>query len=246
VSCGRNAAVAVGGPGPAGREERVEVMTVILVLATFLAFVVLDIVLRQRRQVHVVEAVSRPAPVSESVAFVEGFLVPEDVRYHAGHGWALRERKQLMRVGVDEFAASLLGAVKQIEVPKPGRWIRQGQKALSFYRGEERAEVLSPVEGEVVEVNSEVLEDPSLLRRDPYGRGWLMTVSVPDEESVAKNLLPVGLVKSWMRDAVEHLYSKQPRLAGAVAADGGRPTDDLLSGLPDSSWKEITAEFFLT
>jgi len=42
------------------------------------------------------------------------------------------------------------------------------------------------------------------------------------------------------------LYSRQPALAGAVAADGGRPADDLLAALPEQDWKEVTAEFFLT
>ena len=220
-------------------------MTVILVLATFLIFVILDVLLRRRRQVHAVDVVTSGAARSGPGAFIEGFLVREDLRYHPGHSWALRERKQLMRVGVDEFAAALLGAVKQIELPKPGRWVRQGQKAWSFYKGEERTEMLSPVEGEVVEVNSEILENPALVRKDPYGRGWLLTVSVPDEESVSKNLLPRSLVPAWMRESVERLYRRQPSLAGAVAADGGRPADDLLSTLPDTSWREVTGEFFL-
>ena len=55
-----------------------------------------------------------------------------------------------------------------------------------------------------------------------------------------------GADLEWMRDAVERLYGRQPALAGAVAADGGRPTHDLLAGLPDASWKKITGEFFLT
>ena len=49
-----------------------------------------------------------------------------------------------------------------------------------------------------------------------------------------------------MREAVERLYALQPTLAGAVAADGGRPADDLLAALPDANWKRVTGEFFLT
>jgi hypothetical protein len=49
-----------------------------------------------------------------------------------------------------------------------------------------------------------------------------------------------------MRDAVERLYGSQPALAGMVAADGGRPGDDLLQDLPGANWKKVTAEFFLT
>ena len=97
-----------------------------------------------------------------------------------------------------------------------------------------------------MEVNPEVAHDPSLLRHDPYGKGWLMTVHVPDEEGTWRNLLPSGMVNGWMRDAVTRLYARQPALAGAVAADGGRPVDDLLGGIPGAEWHRITAEFFLT
>jgi glycine cleavage system H lipoate-binding protein len=150
-----------------------------------------------------------------------------------------------MRVGVDEFAAALAGKVERLELPKPGHWVRQGQAAWTLFKGGEKAEMLSPIEGEVVEVNTEALKDPSLLRSDPYGRGWLMTVFSPDEESSMRNLLPDNLVRGWMREAVQRLYARQPQLAGAVAADGGRPVDDLAAAV-GASWKDVTAEFFLT
>jgi len=173
-------------------------------------------------------------------------LVPHELTYHPGHSWLIRERRHLYRVGVDEFAAALVGPVERIELPKPGRWVRQGQRAWSFHRDGEKTEMVSPIEGEVVEVNSELAADPSLLRKEPYGRGWLMTIMVPDEENTARNLLPAGMVGAWMCDAVERLYARQPQLAGAVAADGGRPADDTFAALPDTSWKDLTREFFLT
>jgi glycine cleavage system H protein len=158
----------------------------------------------------------------------------------------MRERKNVVRIGADEFAAALLGKVERLELPKPGTWIRQGQKILSFYRDGVKTEMVSPTEGEVMEVNSELLENPLALRQDPYGKGWLMSVHVPDEENTGRNLIPRGLVGQWMRDAIERLYAEQPALAGAVAADGGRPADDVFAALPNANWKEITGEFFLT
>ena len=85
-----------------------------------------------------------------------------------------------------------------------------------------------------------------MLRKDPYGKGWLALIHVPDEESTARNLVPKGMVRSWMREAVGRLYAQQPQLAGAVAADGGMPVEDLLAGVPDANWRQVTAEFFLT
>ncbi len=99
--------------------------------------------------------------------YVDGFLTPESVSYHSGHGWLMRERKNVVRVGADEFAAALVGKVEKIELPKPGQWIRQGQKVLAFFRDGEKTEMVSPTEGEVLEINSEVLNNPALLRTGP-------------------------------------------------------------------------------
>jgi glycine cleavage system H protein len=222
-------------------------MTVILVLVTFLAFIVLDYLMNRGKAVVTVPVeAKRPVPAHAGGEFVDGFLVPENLSYHPGHAWLTRERKSVLRIGADEFAAALVGKVERIELPKPGQWVRQGQKVLSFYRDGEKTEMVSPTEGEVLEINAELLENPALLRRDPYGKGWLMTINVPDEENTARNLVPKRLIRNWMRDAVERLYALQPALAGAVAPDGGRPAEDLLAGLPDLSWKKITGEFLLT
>ena len=63
-------------------------------------------------------------------------------------------------------------------------------------------------------INTEVIENPALLRQDPYGKGWLVSVHVPDEENTARNLIPRVLVGEWMREAVERLYARQPALEG--------------------------------
>jgi glycine cleavage system H lipoate-binding protein len=221
-------------------------MTVILVLSTFVVFILIDFVLSRNKVVQTEEEYAAAGAAVWDPNYVEGFLVPDKFQYHPGHSWVLRERKRLARVGVDEFAAALMGRIERVELPKPGTWLRQGQKAFSFYRDGEKTEVLSPTEGEVVEVNREIDADTSLLRKDPYGSGWLLMVNVPDEETVSRNMVPVGMVRNWMRDAVERLYSLQPQLAGAVAADGGRPAEDLFAALSGVSWRDLTAEFFLT
>ena len=223
-------------------------MVALLVLGTFLIFILLDWLMSRNKVTQPVVATVAPARALPRMdaEHVEGFLVPDKLSYHPGHSWLSRERRNLVRVGVDEFAAALAGSVEKIELPKPGQWVRQGQKSWAFFRNGEKTEMVSPTEGEIVEINHDLLRDPSLLRREPYGRGWVATIHVPDEESTNRNLVPAGLVRSWMRDAVSRLYAVQPQLAGAVAADGGRPADDLLAAMPEANWKEVTGEFFLT
>jgi glycine cleavage system H protein len=222
-------------------------MTVILVLLTLFGFVALDWFL------HRAEApTAAPAPKRAGGPWLDrvaGFLAPENLRYHAGHGWLLRERRNIARTGADEFAAALAGDIDKIDLPRPGQWVRQGQKVWTVYRHGEAAEMVCPIEGEVIEVNAEVLRNPGLLREDPYGRGWLMAVNVPDEESTTRNLIPRDLVRAWMRDAVERLYALQSGHASPgymTAADGGEPARDLLAGMPEADWRKVTRQFFLT
>lgn len=219
-------------------------MTVLLVLGTFLVFIVLDYLMNRNKVMATVAETHPAVPVAGE--FVHGFVTPDNRSYHAGHSWLVRERKNVVRVGADEFAAALAGKVERIELPKPGQWVRQGQRILAFYRNGERTEMVSPTEGEVMEINAEVVDNPSQMRQDPYGKGWLLSLHVPDEESTTRNLVPKNLVQAWMRDSVERLYALQPALAGAVAADGGRPAEDLLAGIRGADWKSITGEFFLT
>jgi len=222
-------------------------MTVLLVLGTFLVFIVLDYALNSRKALRTVAAEAHtPVAARQEGDYVDGFLVPQAVSYHSGHSWLVRERQNVVRVGADEFAAALAGKIEKIELPKPGQWIRQGQKVISFIRDGQKTEMVSPTEGEVMAVNAAVVENPALMRQEPYGKGWLLSVHVPDEENTTRNLIPKILVGEWMREAVERLYARQPNLAGAVAADGGRPAEDLLAALPGHDWQEVTGEFFLT
>ena len=102
--------------------------------------------------------------------------------------------------------------------------------------------MVSPVEGEIVEVNPEVVKHPSLLRQDPYGQGWLMTVYVPDEQSVERNFLPVHLAKAWVRDCAERLFAKH--LIAALREDADRRDGrhvDLLQGAHVIEYREARA-----
>ena len=170
-------------------------MTVILVLVTFSIFILLDWAVNRRKAPQAVAASAHTASPLLDQSYVEGFLVPEQLSYHPGHSWAMQERQNLVRIGIDDFAAALAGHVERIELPKTGQWLRQGQKAWSLYRDGEKTAMVSPTEGEVIEINPEVAANPELLRKDPYGNGWLALIHVPDEESTRRNLVPKGLVR---------------------------------------------------
>lgn len=200
-------------------------MAVLLVLATFLVFLLIDWLLTRRKKVPVAAPAAPAAPATLlSSASVEGVLVPDQLRYHPGHTWCMEERPQLVRVGADALAVSVAGPIDRIELPAPGRWLRQGQKAWTVYCGAEKIDMVSPVEGEVLEVNPQAAKNPELMTKDPYGKGWLVRVSVPDAQSTERNLLPRALVRTWMKEAVRSVRARQGAIGNVMVAGGRTST----------------------
>ena len=223
-------------------------MTVIMVLLTLAIFLSIDYVRGQKQVAK--QAVSTPTrrlTVSQVVpALVAGFEVPENVRYHPGHTWALAESRELVRVGMDDFASKLIGKIENIALPQRGRWVRQGQKIWTIFRDGKSVDMVSPIEGTIADVNEAIAKNPELARNDPYGEGWLVTVQAPDSRLNFRNLLSGTLARLWTEDSALRLRSRMPALAGAVAQDGGIAVDDLTAHMPDEDWAQLTKEFFLS
>ena len=223
-------------------------MTVILMLAMFAIFLTIDYLRKGNEATRAAEAELEAAAVTPRTlpTLVGGFELPDNRRYHLGHTWALQESPTLVRVGLDDFGARLAGKVDAIELPKRGQWVRQGQKFATLIRDGQRTDLVSPVEGEVTNVNQALLADTSLGNMDPYGQGWFVSVISPDLQISFRNLLNGSLARKWMAEAASRLQSRMPALAGAVAQDGGVAVHDITMQMPAEKWGEITREFFLT
>lgn len=223
-------------------------MTVIMVLLTFGIFLAIDYVRGQKQiaKQAVLQTSARETAPRLLPAIVAGFRVPENVRYHAGHTWALSESRDLVRVGMDDFATKLAGKIDNITLPQRGHWVRQGQKTFTIFRDGKSVEMVSPIEGTVTDINDAVLKNPELARKDPYGDGWLMTVQAPDSKLNFRNLLGGSLARLWTEESALRLRSRMPMAVGALAQDGGVAVDDLTAHMPEEDWATLTREFFLS
>ena len=219
-------------------------MTVILVLATFTIFILLDWAINRRKAPQVPRRPSAGTRPSQPL-YVEGFLVPEELSYHPGHSWAVSERRNLVRIGMDEFAAALAGHVDASNCPSrangSGRAKRPGRCSATA----RRPRWYRPPKVKSWKSTARFYRTRACCARTPTARaGW------PWSTFPTRRARP-GI---WFRRGWSELGCGKPSagstrfnpLAGAVAADGGLPTEDLLRALPDADWKAVTGEFFLT
>ena len=220
-------------------------MVVILVLSMIAIALTIDYVLARRNPVPLVAAeirAPRPAPLA-SVA--GGFRLMDGFRYHPGHTWAVAETPELVRVGLDDFAARLTGKIATLGLPSRGQWIRQGQRVIAVGADGREFSLVSPVEGAVVDVNEKALAAPDAIRDDPYGEGWLLKVNSPDFRTTARNLLSGSLARRWMEEAADRLRTMLPAPVAVTSLDGGLAIDDLSSELTEEAKQNIGREFFL-
>jgi glycine cleavage system H protein len=223
-------------------------MTVLLVLFTFVAFLLIDYFRTRNATVRPGVEATAAAETRPRLqpALVAGFQVPENLRYHPGHTWALQESPNLVRVGMDDFATKLTGTVESFTLPQRGQWIRQGQKMCTIHRDGTAVDMVSPIEGTVADINEFVTNNPKLALSDPYGDGWLLTVQAPDAKTNFRNLIGGALARWWTEEASNRLQRRIPLAVGALAQDGGVAMDDLTAHIPDAEWAPLAKEFFLS
>jgi glycine cleavage system H protein len=110
---------------------------------------------------------------------IHELVLPGDVLYAQSHEWA-RVEGQKARIGISDYAQSQLGDIVFVELPAVGDPVTKGKEFGTVESVKAVAELYSPVGGEVVSVNEALLDEPELLNKEPYEKGWMMEVEMTD------------------------------------------------------------------
>ena len=180
-------------------------------------------------------------------SIAQWFSVPEGLYYHQGHSWVMPQGAELVKVGVDDFAQRLVGTTNKINLPKVGSRIEQGDVGWKLGIDAKTIDMLSPVTGDVVAVNKDIVKNPVLINQDPYGKGWLMMVKPANQRATVKNLLTGKLATAWMEETADTLRERiGGDELGTVYQDGGLPVSGIAKALSPDAWDKMAGEFFLT
>lgn len=177
----------------------------------------------------------------------EWFLTPADRFFHRGHAWLKGADDGLVTVGVDDFAAKLVGPLSRVSLPAVGASVGQGEQAWRLMASDGRSvDMLSPVDGTVVELNPALAASPDLAERDPYGDGWLMKVRPSRLRANRINLMAGPAVHRWIAEVAAGLRGHVAPGLGALAQDGGAPVSGMAKAIDPDGWDRLAASFLLT
>lgn len=186
----------------------------------------------------------RPAGATAPRPGTGWFQLPAGVRLHPGHTWARLEQDGLVTVGIDDFAHRLVGPAA-VDLPAVGAHVGQGEPALALRDEGRSVDLLSPVDGTVLEVNPALASGTDALD-DPYGTGWLFKVKPARLSANLRQLHDTAAGRRILEDASEALVRRMDPELGRVLQDGGAPVHGIARALAGESWEEFAREFFLT
>ena len=123
---------------------------------------------------------------------------PGDLKYHAEHDWA-RIDGDTATIGITWYAQDALGELVHFEPPEQGGSLAKDESYGEVESVKAVSDLISPLSGEVVEVNQAVVEAPETVNEDPYGGGWLVKLRLSDPGEV-ESLLDVEAYKKLLEE----------------------------------------------
>ena len=112
------------------------------------------------------------------------FHVPEDYYYTKDHEWAQVD-ENIVTVGITEFAQQALGEVVYVELPEEGQKVNQAEPFGVVESVKAVSDLYAPVSGTVIEINTSLTDDPSVLNDNPMNDGWLIRIEMDSEKELA-------------------------------------------------------------
>ncbi len=115
--------------------------------------------------------------------------IRDDLQYTKEHEWILKEEDGVAMVGITDFAQNNLGDVVFIELPDIGSEVESGEIIGNIESVKAVADIYSPFTGEIIEINSELEDEPEKVNTSPYDDGWMFKIKISPDDGGDTELL---------------------------------------------------------
>jgi glycine cleavage system H protein len=138
---------------------------------------------------------------------IEGYHMPDDLHYEENHYWVKKDGDELI-MGMDDFAQKMAGEIVYVQLPFEGKKLKKGKKFAQVESGKWLVKVYAPVNGELIESNEELEDDPTIINEDCYGEGWMYRIQPADMAEVESLIHGDEAVTTWLKADIEK-YAKE-------------------------------------
>jgi CheY-like chemotaxis protein len=185
------------------------------------------------------------AHISEKEKLSTGeFAIPGGVFISEGHCWTSIGQDGTAKIGIDDFAKKLIGKITGIDFPNLGMNIIKGQPLFSIKQGNRVVQFLSPVSGQVKNINHELTEDLEALDFTPYEKNWICSI---DADKLDSELTQLKIGKNavvYYQEEIDRYIKLIKELVKPDSTESFELQWGQLEKLDEKEWYMITGEFF--
>jgi glycine cleavage system H protein len=138
-------------------------------------------------------------------------VILEELRYSKDHVWARLDDDNRITVGITDYAQEELGDITGIDLPEEGDEVVKDEPFGSIESQNETVDIFSPLGGEIVEINQDLLDSPEIINEDPYQDGWIIRVDSPSTTEYYE-LLSAEEYEEYLKEIVgeEQVEEEEP------------------------------------
>ncbi len=179
-------------------------------------------------------------PTSGSSVEPRTVNVPAGLFIAPSHSWVCLCRDGYLLVGLDDFALKILGEVDEVRPPQVGRKVNKGEPLFDVVSGSHTVSFTSPVSGTIASINEELLEEPELLLREPYERGWFCGIE-PANLGTELHSMRIGAeALDWYQQEIDRYVDLLAAHSGSDEPDGLSPSEVLSQSVEDNDHAHVT------
>jgi glycine cleavage system H protein len=137
------------------------------------------------------------------MAEVEGYNMPDGLHYHKEHAWAKVADDGNVVVGMNDMFQKTSGDIVYVDMPMEGDEVSQDETIGKVQSSKWIGKLVSPVSGEIVELNEEIESESALINKDPYGEGWILKIKPSNLDEELKGLMQGDAMVEWLKGEIE-------------------------------------------
>ena len=220
----------------------IEYIAIIVFLILLIPFSVL---LNKQKQIR--------KQISKGLRFLSTSLlkIPQGIYYCKNHTWAYLEKNGLAKIGLDDLLLHIVGEVKFNKLKSPGDTIFKGDLIAQLDQQGKILDIYAPVSGIIEDKNTQLQDNPWMIKDDPYGKGWLYSIRPSNwkedtqpyylaEEATIWSEKELFRFKDFITNSIRN-YSGEP--ATLILQDGGEISENALAEMPETTWKDFQQDF---
>ncbi len=215
-------------------------MTVLLFLAMILTFLGIDAVVQRRKKTApaAVQAQRAPSPLR----------VPPGIFFSPTHTWLNLFPSGNVRIGADDFVLRMLKNPNVSFLKTPGSPAKKGEALFQLKEGTKTLTVQSPIDGEVLALNEELVNNPRRMKEELFSSGWAYTMK-PQRPSELTQFFLGERSRTWIQQEFGRLrdFIAESTQAGspvpALLQDGGTPVEGLLNDFSAEQCERFEQQF---